>query len=74
MLTDRDVGVRGLHVDLSLGRVRSEVLPDDAGRRFLGGRGLGAYLLLRQRAHRVDPLAAGNPLVFAPGALTGSGA
>lgn len=66
--------MRGLHVDLSLGRIRSEVLLDDVGRRFLGGRGLGAYLLLRQHAHRIDPLAAGNPLIFAPGALTGSGA
>jgi len=70
----QEVGVRGLHVDLSLGRVCSEVLPDDVGRRFLGGRGLGAYLLLRQRAHHIDPLAAGNPLIFAPGVLTGSGA
>ena len=43
-------------------------------RAFLGGRGLGVYLALRERLYMVEPLAAENLLVFAPGPLTGTGA
>ena len=41
---------------------------------WLGGRGLGAYLALRERLYDVEPLAPENPLIFAPGPLTGTGA
>ncbi len=43
-------------------------------RLWLGGRGLGAYLALRERLYEVEPFAPENPLVFAPGPLTGTGA
>ena len=43
-------------------------------RAFLGGRGLGAYLALRERLYEVEPLAPENLLIFAPGPLTGTGA
>lgn len=43
-------------------------------RAVLGGRGLGVHLLLRERIYQVDPLAPANPLIFAPGPLTGTGA
>jgi len=46
----------------------------EVARAVLGGRGLGAYLLLRERVYDVDPLAPANPLIFAPGPLTGSAA
>jgi aldehyde:ferredoxin oxidoreductase len=35
----------GLRIDLSSGRVAEEALPPEVLLRFLGGRGLGAYLL-----------------------------
>jgi len=66
--------LRGLRVDLSTGRADADEQPAQVARRFLGGRGLGAWLLLAERVHDVDPLGPGNPLVFAPGPLTGSGA
>ncbi len=66
--------LRGLRVDLSTGRAEADEQPAEAGRRFLGGRGLGAWLLLAERVHEVEPLGPDNPLVFAPGPLTGSGA
>jgi aldehyde:ferredoxin oxidoreductase len=66
--------LRGLRVDVSTGRAVAEELPAEVARAVLGGRGLGAWLLLRERVYEVDPLAPANPLVFAPGPLTGSGA
>jgi aldehyde:ferredoxin oxidoreductase len=66
--------LRGLRVDVSTGHTVREELPADVARAVLGGRGLGAWLLLRERVFEVDPLAPANPLIFAPGPLTGSGA
>lgn len=61
-----------LVVDLSTRRPRVEPLPADAGRRYLGGRGLGAYLLARFLPAAIDPLAADNPLIFSAGPLQGT--
>jgi aldehyde:ferredoxin oxidoreductase len=66
--------LRGLRVDLSAQSVHIEELPVEVARAFLGGRGLGAYLALRERLYDVEPLSAQNLLVFAPGPLTGTGA
>ena len=63
---------RGLRVDVGSGRAEREELDPEVVRSFLGGRGSGAYLLLRERAHEVDPLSPENPLIFAPGPLTGT--
>ncbi len=43
-------------------------------RAYVGGRGLGAYLALRERLFEVEPLAPDNLLIFAPGPLTGTAA
>ena len=51
-----------------------EELPAEVARLWLGGRGLGTYLALRERLYAVEPLAPENLLVFAPGPLTGTGA
>ena len=64
----------GLRVDLSGGSATYEELSADVRRAVLGGRGLGAYLLLSERVYDVDPLSPGNPLVFAIGPLTGTAA
>jgi len=67
-------------IDLSTGD--TQLRPPDANlmARFLGGRGLGAALLFRHLADApstsselcADPLAPGNPLIFATGPLTGT--
>ena len=66
--------LRGLRLDLSSQTAGQEELPAAVAHEVLGGRGLGAWLLLRERVFAVDPLSADNPLVFAPGPLTGTGA
>lgn len=65
---------RGLCVDLTTGSSRDEHIGDDVMRAYLGGRGLGAHLMLARGGYAVDPLSPANPLIFAPGPLTGSGA
>lgn len=65
---------RGLRVDVSSGRAADEALDPAIARAYLGGRGLGAWLLLSRGVYDAEPLAPDNPLVFAPGPLTGTGA
>ena len=66
--------LRGLRLDLSRRTCSEEALSADVARAYLGGRGLGAYLALRERLFEVEPLAPENLLIFAPGPLTGTGA
>ena len=66
--------LRGLRIDLSSHSSLEEELPAAVARTFLGGRGLGVYLALRERLYDVEPLSAQNLLIFAPGPLTGTGA
>ena len=66
--------LRGLRLDLSQRTCSAEELPADVARRFVGGRGLGAYLALREHLYAVEPLADEAVLVFAPGPLTGTAA
>ena len=64
--------LRGLRIDLSAHTFTEEELPRDVARTYLGGRGLGAYIALRERLYEVEPLSPANILVFAPGPLTGT--
>ena len=66
--------LRGLRIDLSGQTHHLEELPAETARAFLGGRGLGAFLALRERLYDVAPLSPRNVLIFAPGPLTGTGA
>jgi len=66
--------LRGLRVDLSTGAAVDDELPREVAREYLGGRGVGVFLALRERLYDVEPLAPENLLVFAPGPLTGTGA
>ena len=61
-----------LHVDLSCNQSRWVSLPEVVLRRFLGGTGLGVYLLLRTGQADLDPFSpeAGLAFVFSP--LVGS--
>jgi aldehyde:ferredoxin oxidoreductase len=63
--------LRGLCIDVGTAETWYEELSAQLARAVIGGRGLGAYLALRARAYEIDALAAGNPLVFAAGPLTG---
>jgi aldehyde:ferredoxin oxidoreductase len=61
-----------LRVDVSRGSVDRVPLPETVLRQFLGGSGLGAWLLLEEGQACTDPLAADAPLVFAFSPLVGS--
>jgi aldehyde:ferredoxin oxidoreductase len=65
---------RGLRVDLTTARSSEESLDPDVAHAYLGGRGLAAYLLLSRGLHGVEALGPANPLIFATGPLTGTGA
>ncbi len=59
-------------VDLATRTLRHEPLDEWALRRFIGGIGVGAYLLYRHCPAGASPLSADNPLVFAASPLAGS--
>jgi aldehyde:ferredoxin oxidoreductase len=63
---------RVLRVDLASGRGELRTLDEGVLRRFLGGSGLGTWLLLRERADAHDPLAPQAPIAFAFSPLVGS--
>jgi len=61
-----------LHIDVSTGRAERRSLPAGVLRRFLGGSGLGTYLLLAHGAAQADPLSPAAPLAFVFSPLVGS--
>ena len=61
-----------LVVDLTDESVRRERLDEHILRRFIGGIGLGTYLLYEHCPPRIDPLDPGNPLIFVTSPLVGS--
>ena len=60
-----------LSVNLSSEEVDEERLPPDAFEKFIGGKGLGAYLLYRDLKASVDPLGPDNILLLMTGPLQG---
>ncbi len=58
-------------VNLSREEVIYEELPDEIIRKFIGGKGLGYYLIYREVPPGTEPLSEANKFVFAPGGLTG---
>jgi aldehyde:ferredoxin oxidoreductase len=61
-----------LRVDLSARESQPVALPADVLRRFVGGGGLGAWLLLSETSDGQDPLAPEAPLAFVFSPLVGS--
>lgn len=63
---------RMLVVDLSTGKITTEKLPENRLRDFIGGYGIGAWLLLERMQPGIDPLGPDNYLGFFTGPLTGT--
>ena len=63
---------RALVVDLTSRRSRWDALDEEVLRSFIGGIGLGSYLLYSHCPPGADPLGPANPLIFACSPLVGS--
>jgi aldehyde:ferredoxin oxidoreductase len=63
-----------LRVNLTTSAVTREELTDDMKRQFIGGRGFGVKMLFDELEPGIDPLSAGNKLIFQCGPLAGTGA
>ena len=63
---------RILRVDLSNNKISIEDLDEVLYRRYLGGRGMISYFLLKELKPGVDPLGPENELIFATGPVTGT--
>ncbi|MHA1213672.1 MAG: aldehyde ferredoxin oxidoreductase family protein [Candidatus Hodarchaeales archaeon] len=60
-----------LRIDLSKHKIKVEPRPKIT-RTFLGGKGLGAYILTRELKPKIDPLGPENKIVIVTGPLQGS--
>lgn len=65
---------RILKIDLSKQVYYLEELPREVVDKYIGGKGIGAWLLYREMMEmgKIDPLEGNNPLIFAAGPLTGT--
>lgn len=63
---------RLLRLNLSDRSFAVEELPESVYRDYLGGKGLGTYLLLRELEPGIDPLSPANKLIIAIGPATKS--
>ena len=63
---------RILRIDLSGRSYRIEDIPDKIISQYLGGRGLGAYLLYNSVPAGIDPLGEQNHLIFTAGPSNGT--
>ncbi len=61
-----------LRVDLSNDSLEDYEIPEKWMRHYLGGRGIGARIMLEEMTGRADPLGPKNILVFATGPLQGT--
>ncbi|MBU7032817.1 MAG: aldehyde ferredoxin oxidoreductase family protein [Theionarchaea archaeon] len=62
---------KGIFIDLSKNKITELIIPPSISGRFLGGNGIGAYLIY-QHVKTQDALSPDNWLVFVTGALNGS--
>ena len=63
---------RLLHIDLTNRSYSYEPIPDEVFERFLGGKGLGAYLLYHRNPVGVDPFSPENVFIIDVGPATGT--
>ena len=60
------------YIDLTSGTIKTRPIPLDIRRKYLGGRGLDAYLLYNHTEAGVDPLGPDNALLISAGILGGT--
>jgi aldehyde:ferredoxin oxidoreductase len=70
---ERKMSYRVLKIDLSNRSHETEEIPGEAIRKYIGGRGLGAYLLYKAVPPKADPFGEDNPILFTAGPASGSG-
>ncbi|MGD2187867.1 MAG: aldehyde ferredoxin oxidoreductase N-terminal domain-containing protein, partial [Desulfobacterales bacterium] len=58
------------YIDLTSGDIQTKPIPLEVRKKFLGGRGLDAYLLYNHAKKGCDPLGPDNPLLISAGILT----
>jgi aldehyde:ferredoxin oxidoreductase len=58
-----------LRIDLSKKKSIVEPIPDSILRSYLGGKGLGSYLLIKENPPHIDPFSPENRLIFTLGPL-----
>src|SRR5512136_3349820 len=58
-----------LRIDLSKQKSTVEPIPESTLQSYLGGKGLGSYLLLKENPPQVDPFSPQNHLIFTLGPL-----
>src|SRR5512136_1141047 len=63
-----------LRINVATGSIGKERLDPALAQKFLGGRGLGTYIMSREVSPVVDPLSPDNKLIFAAGPLSGTNA
>ncbi len=68
MALDRKIA----YIDLSTGKIETKPIPLEVRKKFLGGRGLDAYLLYNHTEQDCDPLGPDNTLMMSGGILAGT--
>ncbi len=63
---------RYLRIDLGAKSWSTFSLPDSVLKKYVGGKGVGAYLLTQYQDPRAEPFDPANPLIFVAGPLTGT--
>ena len=59
-----------LRINLKTKTFKEETIPDSIYETYLGGKGLGTYLLMKENPPGVDPLSPENRLIFCTGPIT----
>ena len=61
---------RLIRINVRSGKFRLEQIPDKVLETYLGGKGLGTYLLIKNNPPRIDPMSPENRVIFATGCAT----
>jgi aldehyde:ferredoxin oxidoreductase len=59
-----------LKINLKTKTFKEETIPDSVYETYLGGKGLGTYLLMKENPRGIDPLSPNNKLIFCTGPIT----
>ncbi len=61
-----------LRVNLSQRKIKTENLPEEMCKEYIGGKGFGAKILCEETTPRTDHYDPSNPLIFATGPINGT--